>query len=83
MADRPDPVATGEQVEYLRQRIQRLEDTVLYLSNTLAMHGLINDTEAGVARGMRREAQRVVAEEQRLRWGLRRSGEQPDPRSET
>jgi hypothetical protein len=40
------------EMEALRQRVKELEDTVLYLSNTLAMNGLINSTEAGVARQM-------------------------------
>jgi hypothetical protein len=39
-------------MEALRQRVKELEDAVLYLSNTLAMNGLINSTEAGVARQM-------------------------------
>jgi hypothetical protein len=45
--------------EALRLRVKKLEDTVLYLSNTLAMHGIINQTEASVARRMYDQGRRL------------------------
>lgn len=41
-----------DELEALRLRVKELEDTVLYLSNTLAAHGLINPVEAKPARDM-------------------------------
>lgn len=38
-----------QRVEGFVARIKELEDTVLYLSNTLRMHGILNGTEASVA----------------------------------
>lgn len=67
-----DPITPEEQIDNLKQRVQQLEDTVHYLSNTLAMHGILNTAEASVAKTMRREGQAVLADEQRrLRWSWR------------
>lgn len=70
MSERPDPITPEEQIDNLKQRVQQLEDTVHYLSQTLAIHGILNTAEASVAKTMRREAQEVLANEQRR---LRRS----------
>lgn len=56
-----------DELEALRSRMKELEDTVLYLSNTLAMYGMLNSTEAGVARRMYDQAQQVEAEGGRRR----------------
>ena len=45
----------SDRVEGLMRRVKELEDTVHYLSNTLATHGVLNTTEAGVARRMHDE----------------------------
>jgi hypothetical protein len=72
MSDRPEPITPEEQIDNLKQRVQQLEDTVSYLSSTLAMHGILNDAEASVAKTMRRKGQEILAEEQRrLRWSWR------------
>lgn len=72
MSELPDPITPEEQIDNLKQRVQQLEDTVHYLSNTLAMHGILNDAEASVAKTMRREGQEILAGEQRrLRWSWR------------
>jgi hypothetical protein len=72
MSERPDPITPEEQIDNLKQRVQHLEDTVHYLSNTLAIHGILNATEASVAKTMRREGQEILAgEQQRLRWSWR------------
>jgi hypothetical protein len=71
MSERPDPITPEEQIDNLKQRVQQLEDTVHYLSNTLAVYGILNKTEASVAKRMRREGQAVLADEQRrLRWSF-------------
>lgn len=41
-----------DELEALRLRVRELEATVLYLSNTLAAHGLIGSAEAKPARDM-------------------------------
>jgi hypothetical protein len=51
--------------EALRLRVKELEDTVLYLSNTLALHGLIDRTEASVARRMHDQARRLGGDDGR------------------
>lgn len=56
-----------EELEALRLRVKELEDTVLYLSNTLAMHGLIDPVEAKAARRMYDQAQQVALEAGRRR----------------
>jgi hypothetical protein len=72
MSAQPDPITPEEQIDNLKQRVQHLEDTVHYLSNTLAMHGILNETEASVAKKMRRDGQGILADEQRrLRWSWR------------
>jgi len=72
MSEQPDPITPEEQIDNLKQRVQQLEDTVHYLSNTLAMHGILNETEASVAKKMRRDGQAILADEQRrLRWSWR------------
>ena len=72
MSGRPEPITPEEQIDNLKQRVQQLEDTVHYLSNTLATHGILNETEAFVAKRMRREGQEILAGEQdRLRWSFR------------
>jgi hypothetical protein len=55
------------ELDSLRSRVKELEDAVLYLSNTLAMHGLIDSTEAGVARRMYDSAQQAEREAGRRR----------------
>lgn len=71
MSDRPEPITPEEQIDNLKQRVQQLEDTVHYLSSTLAIHGILNETEASVAKRMRREGQEILAGEQdRLRWSF-------------
>jgi hypothetical protein len=49
-------------VKGLMQRVKELEDTVLYLSNTLAMHGVLTTAEAGVARRMHDEGRMIRRE---------------------
>jgi hypothetical protein len=72
MSEQPDPITPEEQIDNLKQRVQQLEDTVHYLSSTLAMHGVLNKTEASVAKKMRRDGQEILArEERRLRWSWR------------
>jgi hypothetical protein len=72
MSEGRDPITPEEQIDNLKQRMQQLEDAVSYLSSTLAMHGILNETEASVARKMRRDGQEILAEEQRrLRWSWR------------
>lgn len=71
MSAQPDPITPEEQIDNLKQRVQQLEDTVHYLSNTLAMHGILNETEASAAKKMRRDGQGILADEQRrLRWSF-------------
>lgn len=71
MSQRPEPITPEEQIDNLKQRVQQLEDTVHYLSQTLAIHGVLNETEAFVAKRMRREGQEILAGEQdRLRWSF-------------
>jgi hypothetical protein len=45
-----------QRIEGLLQRVKTLEETVLYLSNTLALHGILNEAEASTATRMYREA---------------------------
>lgn len=72
MSERPDPITPEEQIDNLKQRVQQLEDTVHYLSQTLAIHGILNEAEAGVAKKMRRDGQEILAaEQQRLRSSFR------------
>ncbi|KND45349.1 hypothetical protein [Streptomyces stelliscabiei] len=72
MSEKPAPITPEEQIDNLKQRVQQLEDTVHYLSNTLAIHGILNEAEASVAKKMRREGQEILAgEQQRLRWSFR------------
>lgn len=40
------------EVEALRLRVRELEDTVHYLAQTLAQHGVISQAEADIARRM-------------------------------
>lgn len=56
-----------EELEALRLRVKELEDTVLYLSNTLAVKGLLDPTEAQAARRMYDQAQQVARETGRRR----------------
>jgi hypothetical protein len=56
-----------DELEALRTRVKELEDTVLYLSNTLAVHGLIDPVEAKAARRMYDQAQQIEAEGGRRR----------------
>lgn len=42
----------SDELKALHLRVRELEATVLYLSNTLAAHGLIGPTEARPARDM-------------------------------
>jgi hypothetical protein len=71
MSDRTSPITPEEQIDHLKQRVQQLEDTVHYLSNTLVIHGILNETEASVAKKMRRDGQEILAgEQQRLRWSF-------------
>jgi hypothetical protein len=55
------------ELDALRARVKELEDTVLYLSNTLAMNGLIDPAEAKAARRMYDQAQQAEAEAGRRR----------------
>lgn len=72
MSEQPAPITPEEQIDNLKQRVQQLEDTVHYLSSTLAMHGILNEAEASVAKKMRRDGQGILADEQRrLRWSWR------------
>lgn len=72
MSERPAPITPEEQIDNLKQRVQQLEDTVHYLSQTLAIHGILNETEASVAKKMRRDGQEILAgEQQRLRSSFR------------
>lgn len=72
MNEQPTPITPEEQIDNLKQRVQQLEDTVHYLSNTLAIHGILNETEASVAKKMRRDGQEILAgEQQRLRSSFR------------
>lgn len=72
MNEQPTPITPEEQIDNLKQRVQQLEDTVHYLSNTLAIHGILNDAEASVAKKMRRDGQEILAgEQQRLRSSFR------------
>ncbi|MGW0575138.1 hypothetical protein ACWD25_04030 [Streptomyces sp. NPDC002920] len=72
MNEQPTPITPEEQIDNLKQRVQQLEDAVHYLSNTLAMHGILNEAEASVAKTMRRDGQAILADEQRrLRWSWR------------
>lgn len=56
-----------EELEALRLRVKELEDTVLYLSNTLAVKGLLDPAEAQTARRMYDQAQQVARETGRRR----------------
>ncbi|MDX2757847.1 hypothetical protein PV729_45320 [Streptomyces europaeiscabiei] len=72
MSEQPVPITPEEQIDNLKQRVQQLEDTVHYLSNTLAIHGILNEAEASVAKKMRRDGQEILAsEQQRLRSSFR------------
>jgi hypothetical protein len=72
MSERPAPITPEEQIDNLKQRVQQLEDTVHYLSQTLAIHGILNEAEASVAKKMRRDGQEILADEQqRLRSSFR------------
>ncbi|MFE4818660.1 hypothetical protein ACFRFU_19935 [Streptomyces sp. NPDC056704] len=55
----------SDEMEALRARVKELEDALLYLSNTLAMHGIINQTEAKAARRMYDQAQQVEGRRRR------------------
>jgi thioredoxin-like negative regulator of GroEL len=44
-----------QRIDGLMQRVRSLEETVLYLSNTLAAHGILNEAEASTANRMYRE----------------------------
>ena len=46
----------NDEIEVLRQRVKELEDTVLYLSNTLALHGIFSPAEASTAQRMHENA---------------------------
>jgi hypothetical protein len=41
-----------ERIAHLEQRVAELEDTLLYVVQTLQLHGAFNDTEASVAQRM-------------------------------
>ena len=56
-----------DEVDALRARVKDLEDALLYLSNTLAMHGLLTPVEAQSARNMYDRARQVEAEGGRRR----------------
>lgn len=56
-----------DELEALRRRVKELEDTVLYLSNTLVMHGLLEPTEGQAARRMYDQAAQVEREGGRRR----------------
>jgi len=56
-----------DEVDALRARVKELEDALLYLSNTLAMHGLLAPVEAKPARDMYDRARQVEAEGGRRR----------------
>lgn len=44
-----------QRIEGLMQRVRQLEETVLYLSNTLHLRGVIEEAEASAATRMYRE----------------------------
>ncbi len=54
-----DNETKDSQIDRLERRVKELEDTLLYLSNTLAMNGLISEGEASVARRMYGEAREL------------------------
>ncbi|MEU0783517.1 hypothetical protein ABZ341_18325 [Streptomyces sp. NPDC006173] len=54
MTDQRSEDLQAERLDGLLQRVRELEETVHYLSNTLAMHGILNDTEKSVADRMYR-----------------------------
>jgi hypothetical protein len=56
-----------DELEALRQRVKELEDTVLYLSNTLVMHGILDPVEGQAARRMYDQAGQVEREGGRRR----------------
>ncbi|WP_435279304.1 hypothetical protein [Streptomyces sp. 1222.5] len=56
-----------DELEALRQRVKELEDTVLYLSNTLVMHGILDPVEGQAARQMYDQAGQVEREGGRRR----------------
>ena len=56
-----------DDVEALRQRVKELEDTVLYLSNTLVMRGILEPVEGQAARRMYDQAGQVEREGGRRR----------------
>ena len=49
----------NDEIEVLRRRVKELEDTVLYLSNTLALHGIFSPAEASTAQRMHENAARI------------------------
>lgn len=49
MAER---LTDAEKVERLEKRVAELEDTVLYLAQTLELHGVLKAVEADAARRM-------------------------------
>ena len=53
------PPLDDPEKEALRLRVKELEDTVLYLSNTLMANGAISQVEATVARHMYEKGRRL------------------------
>lgn len=48
----PERLTDAEKVERLERRVAELEDTVLYLAQTLGTYGVLSSVEVGVARRM-------------------------------
>lgn len=71
----PMPITPEEQIDNLKQRVQRLEETVLHLSNTFAFAldslGSPQVVPRSAARRMWDENQQIAHEEERrLRWSF-------------